>query len=84
MFHYIGQDCHFYSSFQIALKVANPDSGSDEEDAELRLFTFETCMELLEKPRLPDMLTRAVCWIIGEYAYLGQADFDQAAVIEVR
>eukprot|EP00035_Acanthoeca_spectabilis_P034808 m.31001 g.31001 ORF g.31001 m.31001 type:complete len:1232 (-) comp6877_c0_seq1:65-3760(-) len=63
--------------------VANPDSGSDEEDAELRLFTFETCMELLEKPRLPDMLTRAVCWIIGEYAYLGQADFDQAAVIEV-
>mmetsp|Transcript_23757 Transcript_23757/g.62092 ORF Transcript_23757/g.62092 Transcript_23757/m.62092 type:complete len:1254 (+) Transcript_23757:47-3808(+) len=63
--------------------IANPDSGSDEEDAELRLFAFETCMELLEKPRLPDMLTQAVCWIVGEYAYLGQEDFDQSAVIEV-
>jgi hypothetical protein len=40
-------------------------------------------MELLEKPRLPDLLTKAVCWIVGEYAYLGQADFDQVAVIEV-
>jgi AP-4 complex subunit epsilon-1 len=64
--------------------IANPDSGDDAADAELRLFAFENFMQLLEtNPVIPERLVHALCWVIGEYAYLGKDDYDQAAVMEM-
>eukprot|EP00729_Bicosta_minor_P007265 gene7265-33171_t len=64
--------------------ISNPDSGDDAADTELRLFAFEAFMELLEsKPAIPEKLTHAMCWVLGEYAYLGKDDYDQEVVMEL-
>ena len=64
--------------------ISNPDSGDDDADAELRLFAFEAFMELLEsRPAIPERLTHAMCWVLGEYAYLGKEDYDQQVVMEL-
>lgn len=62
--------------------IANPDSGDDAEDEALRVNAFEVFMELLERPKVPDILTHAMCWVIGEYAYLGE-DYDQDIIMEM-
>ena len=62
--------------------ISNPESGDDAEDNELRIFAFESFMELLEKPKVPDCLLQAMCWVVGEYAYLA-TDYDQAKVLEL-
>ena len=62
--------------------IANPDSGDDAADEELRVFAFDSFMLLMEKPKLSEKLTHAMCWIIGEYAYLGK-EYDQAVVMEM-
>lgn len=39
--------------------------GTDEEDAdnEIRRFAVVSYMDLLEKPVLPDILIRVICWV---------------------
>ena len=35
----------------------------DETDAELRLDAVSSYLELLEKPHLPDILVKIICWV---------------------
>ena len=40
-------------------------TGTDDEDAdnEIRQFAVMSYMDLLEKPVLPDILVRVICWV---------------------
>lgn len=81
LLEYAGDLVHKDTLNNLLSLIANPDSGDDAADAELRLFAFESFMELLTKPKLADKLIQAVCWVCGEYAYLAD-EYDKAAVIE--
>ena len=42
-----------------------PLSGTDDENAdnEIRRFAVVSYLDLLEKPVLPDVLVRVICWV---------------------
>ena len=44
--------------------------GTDDEDtdAELRLDAVSAYVELLDKPNLPDILVKIICWVSGKFA----------------
>eukprot|EP00891_Asterochloris_glomerata_P002814 jgi/Astpho2/2814/fgenesh1_pm.00050_%23_25_t len=44
-------------------------AGEDNEqaDAELRGQAVQSYLELLEKPKLPQVLLQVICWVLGEY-----------------
>mmetsp|Transcript_47898 Transcript_47898/g.89251 ORF Transcript_47898/g.89251 Transcript_47898/m.89251 type:complete len:978 (-) Transcript_47898:454-3387(-) len=48
--------------------------GAGDEDAdadhELRVSAVESYMELLKKPKLPEVLLKIICWVLGEYGLL--------------
>ena len=81
LLEYAGDLVHKDTLNNLLSLIANPDSGDDAADAELRLFAFESFMELLARPKLADKLVQAVCWVVGEYAYLAD-EYDKEAVIE--
>eukprot|EP00040_Diaphanoeca_grandis_P011727 m.60127 g.60127 ORF g.60127 m.60127 type:complete len:1231 (-) comp22804_c1_seq1:183-3875(-) len=80
LLEYAGDLIHRDALNNVLSLIANPDSG-EEADEELRLFAFESFIELLTRPKLSDMLIQAVCWVVGEYAYLAK-DYDQEVVLE--
>lgn len=57
--------------------------GTEDEatDQELRLDAVETYVGLLEKPSLPDVLIKIICWVVGEYAYVLE-DTESEEVLE--
>jgi len=50
--------------------IAEGSGDDDDADAELRRFAAATYYEMLDKPKLPDILICVVCWVLGEYGYL--------------
>lgn len=80
--------------FEIAGNLVQPETaynlmrliaeGTDDEeqDNELRISAAESYIELLEKPKIPDLLVCTMCWVVGEYAYLAP-DYDQTIVLEL-
>ncbi|XP_067037313.1 AP-4 complex subunit epsilon-1-like isoform X2 [Acropora muricata] len=57
--------------------------GTDEEDAdnEIRRFAVVSYMDLLEKPVLPDILIRVICWVLGEYSYTA-SEYEPEVILE--
>ncbi|XP_015753041.1 PREDICTED: AP-4 complex subunit epsilon-1-like [Acropora digitifera] len=57
--------------------------GTDEEDAdnEIRRFAVVSYMDLLEKPVLPDILVRVICWVLGEYSYTA-SEYEPEVILE--
>ncbi len=52
----------------------------------MRVFAAGQYIELLEKPKLPDIIIEIACWVVGEYGYLA-TDYDlgvaQARIAEL-
>ena len=44
-------------------------AGEEDEaaDAELRSQAVASYLALLQKPKLPDILLKVICWVLGEY-----------------
>ncbi|KAK2565268.1 AP-4 complex subunit epsilon-1 [Acropora cervicornis] len=57
--------------------------GTDDEDAdnEIRQFAVMSYMDLLEKPVLPDILVRVICWVLGEYSYTA-SEYESEVILE--
>ena len=49
--------------------------GTDDEDtdAELRLDAVSAYVELLDKPNLPDILVKIICWVRARESVSGDA-----------
>ncbi|CAI8050732.1 AP-4 complex subunit epsilon-1 [Geodia barretti] len=57
--------------------------GTDDErtDVELRQDAVSNYIELLDKPNLPDILIKIICWVVGEYSYVLE-DTDTEEILE--
>ena len=42
-------------------------------DDELRTEAVENFLDLIDKPKLPDVLAQAMAWVLGEYGYLSSS-----------
>ncbi|KAL4452296.1 hypothetical protein ABPG75_007958 [Micractinium tetrahymenae] len=51
----------------IAEGTGEEDEGADEE---LRAGAVEAYLELLDRPKLPPVLLKVICWVLGEYGRL--------------
>ncbi|KAK9907437.1 hypothetical protein WJX75_003646 [Coccomyxa subellipsoidea] len=54
--------------------------GDESADAELRAQAAAAYMQLLSKPKLPNILIKVICWVLGEYG--GLAPGGAIAVVE--
>lgn len=54
----------------------DPEEGEEDEmnsDDELRMEAVEDFLDLIDKPKLPEILAQAMAWILGEYGYLSES-----------
>lgn len=58
------------------------ESGTDDEpdDDDLRAEAVGDFLSLINKPKLPDLLTQTMCWVLGEYGYLSRSDSTETIV----
>lgn len=63
--------------------IAEGSGDVDADDAGLRLEAVESYLQLLEKPKLPQILLQVIAWVLGEYGHMaavgGPAVMDHVA-----
>lgn len=62
---------------QLIAEGMEDDEEDEENDGEvddtLRMEIVEDFLDLIEKPRLPELLSQTIAWVVGEYGYLSEA-----------
>lgn len=59
------------------------DNESENRDNELRTNAVENFLDLMEKPKLPEILAQAISWVLGEYGYLSTSCSKEQIMIKL-
>ncbi len=57
---------------QIIAEGSDEDADDEPDDDDLRAEAVASFLQLMLKPKLPELIVQTLCWVLGEYGYLSR------------